>query len=299
MTSSPIFAAYILFVSLHPSDTLPSVPRRIALLLRASHPEPAFAVTSFVTALAVAVGRGTAGSAAVAVAVLTGQLSVGWCNDAIDAGRDRVCGRRNKPVGSGELPAQAAATAAVAALALCVPLSLLSGIAAAAVHLAGVAAAWAYNWVLKRTVLSPLPYAFAFGSVPAFVTLGLPTPAWPAWWVMAATAFLGVGAHVANVLPDIDYDLTTGVRGLPQRLGRPICQWLAPLVMLTAMGILAVGPDGPVSFWNWVLGPVAGIIAVTGTTVLAGAGSRWPSRTAMIVGGIVVVQLLQRSADIA
>ncbi len=284
-------------MSFYPFDALPSRARRITFLLRASHPEPALAVTSFITALAVGAGRGTSGAAAVAMAVLTGQLSVGWCNDAIDAGRDRTCGRRDKPVGTGELPAQAAATAAVAAFAMCVPLSLLSGVAAAAVHLTGVAAAWAYNGVLKRTALSPLPYAVAFGLVPAFVTLGLPTPAWPAWWVMAATALLGVGGHVANVLPDIDDDLTTGVRGLPQRLGRPICQWLAPLAMLTAMGVVTVGPHAHVSLWDGVLGPAAVIVAVTGTTAPAGTGRRWPSRAAMIVGGIVVIQLLRRSAD--
>lgn len=289
--------AYILFVSFHSSGTLPSVSRRVALLLRAGHPEPAFAVTSFVTALAVAAGRGAAGSAAVALAVLSGQLSVGWCNDAIDAGRDRACGRPDKPVGAGQLPPRAAAGAAVAALALCVPLSLLSGTAAAAVHLAGVACAWAYNGVLKRTVFSPLPYALAFGAAPAFVTLGLPVPLWPAWWAMAATAVLGVGAHVANVLPDIDDDLATGVRGLPQRLGRPVCTWLAPLVMLTGVGVLAVGPHGRTGVWDGVLGTAAGIVAVTGTTTLAGAQSRWPSRAAMVVGAIVVTQLLRRSAE--
>ncbi|CAL9366143.1 hypothetical protein SUDANB176_00772 [Streptomyces sp. enrichment culture] len=150
------------------------------MLLRSCHLEPAVAVTVFTTALALAAGRGAAGSAAVAAAVPAGQLSAGWCNDAVDARRDTACGRRDKPVATGELPPRAAAAAAWAALALCVPLSLLSGVAAATAHLGGmVAAGWTYNLLLKHTVLSPLPYAVGFGSLPAFVTLGLPSPSWP------------------------------------------------------------------------------------------------------------------------
>lgn len=83
----------------------------------------------FVTALAVAAGHGVAGAAAVGAAVLAGQLSVGWCNDAADALRDTVCGRTDKPVAEGRLSARAVATAARTALVLCVPLSLLSGAA--------------------------------------------------------------------------------------------------------------------------------------------------------------------------
>ncbi|WP_448316390.1 UbiA family prenyltransferase [Streptomyces sp. CO7] len=283
-----------------PPPLLPLAPRRTALwrlLLRASHPEPAFAVTAFVAALAVTAGRGTTGSAAVAAAVFAGQLSVGWCNDTIDAGRDRDCGRRDKPVAAGELSPRTAGLAAAAALALCVPLSLLGGIAAGAVHLVGVASAWAYNLALKRTLLSPLPYAVSFGTLPAFVTLGLPDGAWPAWWATAAAALLGVGAHVANVLPDIEDDLVAGVRGLPQRLGRPVCRWLAPTLMLTAVGVLTAGPAGRAGPWAWALGVTAAIAAFAGMAAPAGTGSRRPFRAAMAVAAVAVLQLLLRGAD--
>ncbi|MFI1164615.1 UbiA family prenyltransferase [Streptomyces sp. NPDC020801] len=268
------------------------------MLLRSCHLEPALAVTVFVTALAVTAGRGVAGSAAVAAAVLAGQLSVGWCNDAADAQRDTACGRRDKPVATGELPPRAAAVAAGTALGLCVPLSLLNGAAAGAAHLGGmVAAGWTYNLRLKHTVLSPLPYATGFGSLPAFVTLGLPSPCWPAWWAVTAGALLGVGAHLANVLPDIENDLTTGVRGLPQRLGRPACRWLAPFVMLAAVGVVVAGPPGAVQISDWVLAAVAAIVAVAGTAVPSAAHSRWPFRAAIAVAGIAVAQLLLRGSD--
>ncbi|WP_327676792.1 UbiA family prenyltransferase [Streptomyces sp. NBC_00467] len=284
-------------MSLHPSEALAPTTHRIPALLRSCHLEPALAVTVFVTVLALASGRGPAGSAVVAAAVLAGQLSVGWCNDAVDARRDALCSRRDKPVASGELPRRVVAVAAGTALVLCVPLSLLSGVAAGAVHLVGTAAGWAYNLRLKNTVLSPLPYAVGFGSLPAFVTLGLPSPSWPAWWALVAGALLGVGAHLVNVLPDIEDDLAMGVRGLPQRMGRAACRWLSPLAMLAAVSVLVVGPPGPPASMDWMLATAAVVIAVSGTAVPSGTRSRWPFRAAIVVAGIAVAQLLLRGAD--
>ncbi|MFF9207569.1 MULTISPECIES: UbiA family prenyltransferase [unclassified Streptomyces] len=286
-------------MSLHAPHALPSTTRRVPALLRSCHLEPAVAVTVLVTALAVAADRGAAGSGAVAAAVLAGQLSVGWCNDAVDAQRDTLCERRDKPVATGELPPRAAAVAAGTALAVCVPLSLLSGATAAAAHLGMVACGWAYNLVFKHTVLSPLPYAVAFGALPAFVTLGMPSPSWPAWWAMTAGALLGVGAHLVNALPDIEDDLGTGVRGLPQRLGRATCRWLAPSVMLTAMGVLVAGPPGAVGGVSGGLAALAGAVAVAGTALPSDIRSRWPFRAAIIVAGIAVAQLLLRGSDVA
>ncbi|WP_248502461.1 UbiA family prenyltransferase [Streptomyces sp. D2-8] len=284
-------------MSLHPPEVRPRATRRVPALLRSCHLEPALAVTVLATVLAVAAGRGAAGSAAVAAAVLAGQLSVGWCNDAADARRDTICGRRDKPVATGELPPRAVAVAAGAALALCVPLSLLSGLAAGAAHLGMVATGWSYNLLFKHTLLSPLPYAAAFGALPAFVTLGLPSPSWPAWWAVAAGALLGVGAHLVNVLPDIQDDLATGVRGLPQRLGRGACRRLAPSLMLAAVCVLVTGPPGGVGRSGWALAGAAAAVSVAGTALPRDVRSRWPFRAAVIVAGMAVAQLLLHGSD--
>ena len=45
-------------------------------------------------------------------AVSTGQLSIGWSNDALDAARDRLAGRTDKPVAAGRLPRRTVAAAA-------------------------------------------------------------------------------------------------------------------------------------------------------------------------------------------
>ncbi|MEZ0067235.1 4-hydroxybenzoate polyprenyltransferase [Streptacidiphilus sp. MAP12-20] len=214
-------------------------------LLLAAHPAPAGAVTALSTALAAASGRDLRGCLLVALAVLAGQLSVGWSNDCIDLRRDLDAERRDKPLASGTVRAHVVATAAGGALALCVPLSLASGVLAGSAHLIGVAAAWTYNLGVKATLFSWLPYAIGFGLLPAFVVLGLPGHPWPPLWLVAAGALLGVGAHVTNVLPDIDTDLAAGIRGLPQRLGRKRSGVAAAVALLGASSVLFLGPPGP------------------------------------------------------
>jgi hypothetical protein len=121
-------------------------------LLRASHFLPAMTVTVIATALAVSTGRGV-GAVAVAAAVGTGQLAVGWSNDYIDRDRDRVVGRRDKPIVAGQVSADAVRAAALVAVVACVPLSFLSGWRSALLHLSAVAVALAYNARLKSTII--------------------------------------------------------------------------------------------------------------------------------------------------
>ncbi|MEV1050066.1 UbiA family prenyltransferase [Streptomyces sp. NPDC049887] len=223
-------------------------------LLKACHLLPAAVVTGLTAALAAAAGgRGPAGGALTVGAVAAGQLSIGWCNDRADMGRDRASGRRDKPLVTGEALPGVVAGAAIAALAVCVVLSAACGPVAGCVHVVAVAAAWSYNLHLKRTALSWLPYALSFALLPAFVTLALPGGPWPPLWLMAAAGLLGTGAHFANVLPDIDHDLRTGVHGLPQRLGRRRSVCVAALLVLASSLVLLIGPDGPVTRQGWAV----------------------------------------------
>ena len=144
----------------------------VVALIRASHFQPTFAVTAITTALALSVGRG-AGSVWVALAVLSGQFSVGWSNDYLDRERDLRALRADKPIAARQINANLVGTCAVVALGVCVPLSMISGWRAGTIHLIAVALAWLYNIKLKSTLASVVPYLFAFGLLPAFVTLGL------------------------------------------------------------------------------------------------------------------------------
>src|SRR4051794_25360724 len=221
---------------------------RAAALLRASHPEPGGAVTVAMTLLAIGVGHQGWGIAGVAAAVAATQLSVGWVNDWLDADRDRVAGRRDKPVASGAVSRRAVGLAGLVA-AVAIPfLGLPFGTAATiSITLVGIFALL-YDWPLKSTPFSVVPYLVAFALLPAFVVVALPGHPAPPVWLVAAGGLLGGGAHFANVLPDLADDAATGVRGLPHRIGATGSQIAAAGLLLAATLTLVFGPAGPPSW---------------------------------------------------
>ncbi|MFJ4963897.1 UbiA family prenyltransferase [Streptomyces sp. NPDC088729] len=264
-------------------------PGRTGLgLALACHPGPVAAVTALACALALGAGHGPGRLALVGAAVLAGQLSVGWCNDAFDAGRDARAGRRGKPAADGTVAVSAVWTAAAVALALCAVLSLACGGRAGAVHLAAVGAAWLYNVRLKATVLSWLPYAVGFGALPAVVTLALPVAVWPRWWALAAGALLGVAAHLGDTLADIPQDRAAGIRGLPHRLGSAGTRLLLPVPLVAATAVLVLGPPGPAG-----AGGAAALVLACGAASAGGLLGRW-WRKGALAGAVVVA-----AADVA
>jgi 4-hydroxybenzoate polyprenyltransferase len=265
-------------------------------MVRATHPGPVVAVTVLAGVLAVAAGRGPRGSALVVAAVLAGQLSIGWCNDTVDRDRDRRTRRPDKPVALGVVPARVTGAAAVLAFAACVPLSLASGALAGTVNLVTVASGWAYDLGLKATRASWLPYAVSFGLLPAVVTLGLPGQPWPPAWGLAGAALLGVGAHFANVLPDLDDDLTTGVRGLPQRLGRTGSRLAAAATLTAAVAVLALGPPGRAGAAGWLALAAAAGLAGAGILAPGRDRGRLPFRAAVGVAAVAVALLVLRGS---
>ena len=237
------------------------------VLIRCSHPEPVFAVTAACAVLAAVAGRGWIGTLLVVAAVLPGQLFVGWSNDLLDLEVDRRAGRRDKPLANGEVAPGTVRVAIVIALVSTVIASFANGLAAGAVHLAAVGAATLYNRGVKATVFSALPYAFAFGAVPSFVTLGLAPPRFAPAWATIAAAALGAGAHFTQALADIESDTELGVGGLPARVG-PTASLVAAALLLGVSALAALlgpGQPGKVQLVGLVLatGLVGGIL-VTG-----------------------------------
>jgi 4-hydroxybenzoate polyprenyltransferase len=252
------------------------VPRSVVPLLRAAHVQPTAAVTAFSTALALGSGRRW-GAGPVAAAVLAGQLAVGWSNDYLDRGRDRLAGRTDKPIVSGEVSATAVGAGAVAAALACVPLSLLSGPRAAAVHGMAVGSALAYNARLKGTPFSVVPYGLAFGALPAFVSLGGAERRLPPVWAMGAAALMGAGAHFVNTLPDLDDDAATGVHGLPHRLGPTRSLLTGAALLGTAAAIVARSGGRPLGRTATALATAAGasVAAVVATALTGRQRAAW------------------------
>ncbi len=266
-------------------------------LLRSCHPEPTAAVVLMVTGLAATTGHALTGVVLIAAAVLTGQLSIGWLNDTLDAERDRAVGRADKPVASGAVSARAVRGATAAAVALCVPLSLAFGAVAGLLHLTAVGAGWAYDLGLKSTRLSLAPYLVCFGLLPVFVVVALPGAPSPPWWLPAAGALLGGGAHFANVLPDLDDDVSTGVRGLPHRIGARASRGAAAVLLLAATTVLGLAAPVPL-VPGWVVPVLAVLVLGIGYRAGRRPGSRAPFRAVLIVAVIAVALLVAAGPSI-
>ena len=242
---------------------------RLRALALATHLGPTVAVTTVATLLAVAAGLPGGRVALVCAAVLAGQASIGWSNDWLDADRDRAVARTDKPVVQGAVEPGQLRSAALIAAALAVVLSLLLGVVPGLLLLVLVASGWAYNAGLKHTAASVVPYVTGFGALPAGVVAAAPGGPTAPWWLVTAGGALGAAAHFANVAPDLEDDLATGVRGLPHRLG-PRVSALAGAVLLGGASVLLVlGPAGPPTTAGWV-----GLVVAVPAVVIAGlAGS--------------------------
>jgi 4-hydroxybenzoate polyprenyltransferase len=270
-------------------------PRALAL---ATHPGPAVAVTVVAGLLALAAGVPAGRAALVAAAVLAGQASIGWSNDWLDADRDRAVARADKPVVQGAVAPALLRTLAVGSAAAAVVLSLLLGLAPGLLLLVLVASGWAYNAGLKRTAVSVLPYVTGFGALPAGVVAAAPGAPQAPWWLVTAGAALGAAAHLANVAPDLEDDLATGVRGLPHRLGARGAAVAGAALLGGASLVLVLGPDGPPTAAGW-----AGLaLAVPAVVVAALAGTRRFRRLAfpavMLLTVLDVVLLLAGGAAV-
>ena len=270
-------------------------PRALAA---ATHPGPAVAVTVVAGLLALAAGVPAGRAALVTAAVLAGQASIGWSNDWLDADRDRAVARTDKPVVQGAVAPPLLRTLAVGSAAVAVVLSLLLGPVPGSLLLVLVASGWAYNAGLKRTAVSVLPYVTGFGALPAGVVAAAPGAPPAPWWLVTAGAALGAAAHLANVAPDLEDDLATGVRGLPHRLGAGGSAVTGAVVLGVASLVLVLGPDGPPTAAGW-----AGLaLAVPAVVVAALAATRRFRRLAfpavMLLTVLDVVLLLAGGAAV-
>lgn len=260
----------------------------VVRLLGCAHPGPALAVTVVGTLLAVAAGLEASQTLLVSVAVATGQLSIGWSNDWLDRNRDRRNRRTDKPLATGAISPLIVGAAALIALAGCIVASLALGPVPGVLHLAAVAAAWSYNLGLKATVASALPYAVAFGLLPAFVVAAAPGQPVAPYWLVLSGALLGSGAHFANVVPDLDDDLATGIRGLPHRLGAGPAAATGTALLLAATAVLAFGRPGPPGLIGWL----ALTLALPAAVLAAAAGLGTGTLRRRAFAGVVVLAVL-------
>lgn len=265
-------------------------------LVGACHPGPSAAVTVLSVLLGAGVGAGPGRLVLLGAAVLAGQLSVGWSNDAVDADRDVRTGRTDKPAAAGAVSRGVLWRCAAVAGVVAVVLSLALGVGAGLVLLVLAAAGWAYNLGVKSTWLSGAAYALGFGALPAGVYLaaGVDVPG----WAPVTGALLGLGAHVANVLPDLADDAATGVRGLPHRLGPRASALLLGGSLAAGAVVAALGPagaPGAVQVLAAVVAVVLGLGIAAAAWVRPGSRALFPAVVALAL--LVVVLLVTSTRE--
>lgn len=266
-----------------------------------SHPLPTVVVTALTCALGVAVGLEAWRLLLLVVAVFAGQLSVGLSNDALDADRDRAVGRTDKPLARGDVSVRVAWVAASTSLVVALVLSAPLGWRLLAAHALMLGAAWAYNAGLKSTALSIVPFLVGFGVFPSFAPLAAAVPSFAAWWAWVAGAALGAAFHLTNVLPDLDDDARTGVRGLPHRFAARASGLAACAVVLGGAVAVLLGPVGGdlslVGVVSWVFfAVVALVVAVTSVVAVARPTSRVLHALVMLAALVLAVQLVASGA---
>jgi len=210
---------------------------KIMGLLKASHFGPTLLVVT-ITCILSLTQFSISDSAFIAFAILLGQFVVGWSNDLIDFPRDKAAGRIKKPLVAGTITEEALRISLGIALPSALIVSLLSplGVSGTAIHFIGLLSATAYNFKLKSTLLSVVPYIVSFGALPwaIYVAAGNTPPTWIVFgFILFASAF-----HFLNVIKDLEADIDQKVMGLPQVLGRK--KSIAIAVLLGVLGIVDV-----------------------------------------------------------
>lgn len=212
-------------------------------LFRAAHPSQALLVALVVTGAAALSGRRLEEVGLVLATVLVGQTILGWHNDAVDAPRDAAHARDEKPIVAGDIDRGTVSFSIAVAVLLVIPLAMANGIASGLTYLGILLIGVATNWgLLRRTVLSFLPWLATFGLFPAFLSYG----GWagdgaggpPTIAITVSAALLGIGVHLLWSLPGLVNDNKDDSRSLPLRLGLKIG---APrlLVLAVLFSILA------------------------------------------------------------
>jgi 4-hydroxybenzoate polyprenyltransferase len=166
-------------------------------------------------------------------------------------------------------------------------MALIIGSVTGGLYALAIATGWAYNLGLKSSLASGAMYLLGFGLMPAYAASTLPGHPAPRWPITVAAALLGLGAHFANVLPDLAADRATGVGGLPQRVadrwGPGAVRAAALALLLTASVLLLLGATR-----RWVAIP-----GLTAALLLAVAAARGTGRVPFLAAiGIAAVDIV-------
>jgi 4-hydroxybenzoate polyprenyltransferase len=224
-------------------------------------------------AIALLAGATPGRAALLSAAMLLLQLGIGAANDWADAADDaRV--KPAKPIAAGLVPRPAAAVVAAAAAATGLLLAGLAGVGALVLALLGLGTGLAYDFRLKGSRWSWLPYAVGIPTLLLFGWVGAGGRLTAAFLVVVPVAALaGAALAVANSLADVERDFEAGVETVATTLGiaqaRRVGAALQGLVLAAALGSAAALGGAPAGI---------GLAGLGGAIVLVGVRGGWDDR---------------------
>lgn len=186
--------------------------------------------------------------------MLGGQLAIGALNEWRDRHADAAA-KPWKPIPAGLVSPRAALGVVAGGLALMLVAGALLGGPELAVLALGTGAGLTYDLGIKRTPLSWLPYLVALPLLPTWAWLVMDRFEPRLLWLYPVGALLTVAIHLAQVMPDIQWDRRLGERGLAVALGERRSTVLLWTTSFASAALVAAG-----AAW---LGqrPLAGLVA--------------------------------------
>lgn len=146
------------------------------------------------------------------------QLAIAVFNDYFDRERDAL-GKPEKPIPAGLVTPREALLAGWILLALMVLLLLPLPPLAWLLTLGYLTLGMAYNLGLKATPLSGVVFALAMPLIPLYAFAGTGRELAFLVWLLPMGVLLGVSLNLANSLPDLEEDASSGARTLAVALG--------------------------------------------------------------------------------
>jgi 4-hydroxybenzoate polyprenyltransferase len=202
-----------------------------------THPGPSLLVTAVTVATAGLLTRRVPTertAVGLVLVMLPAQLAIGTLNDWADARAD-ARSKPFKPLARATMRRGDALALAGVLLAVSAGTAAWLGGSALGVALLGIGAGVGYDLVLKRTPFALLAWWAGFTAVPLLAMVvtgrlrgGVET--------VPLAGLLALALQLANGLPDIDGDRSTGARTLPSLLGEGRSRWLMSAALVGAAG---------------------------------------------------------------
>jgi 4-hydroxybenzoate polyprenyltransferase len=189
------------------------------------------------------------------------QAGIGALNDIADLERDRAA-KPSKPLPSGAISASAASVVALIAVVAGLALSVQSGLPTLTVAVLGLGAGVLYDFRLKGTAWSWVPFALGIPLLPVYAWLGA-TDTLPIWFGILGPAAVVAGAAlaIANALADLDRDRAARIDSVAVALGSTgawrVHVGLHAIVTAVALGSLGLVGGGGAPAAVAVLGAIA------------------------------------------